>query len=225
MTDLQDRILNAILPHVPFDGWSDAAFSSAASDIGVDMATARSAYPRGVLGVAIAYHKRGDQRMLERIEDENLDSLRIRDRIATAIKFRIEAVENKEVARRSATFFSLPTHGPVGARLIWETSDAIWVAMGDSSDDINWYTKRSILSAVYSSTILYWFGDNSLNHSDTWGFLDRRIENVMQFEKLKAHFNNSPLLSRLMQSSNWMFRYIKAPRGFGSSDLPGRWTD
>ena len=105
MTDLQDKILNAILSHVPFDGWSDTAFGSAVSDIGIDMTSARGAYPRGVLGVAIAFHKRGDQRMLKRIKEEAFDSLRIRDRIATAIKFRIEAIENKEVARRSATFF------------------------------------------------------------------------------------------------------------------------
>ena len=41
--------------------------------------------------------------------------------------------------------------------------------------------------------MLYWLGDDSEGHQATWDFLDRRIEDVMQFEKSKADLKASPL--------------------------------
>jgi ubiquinone biosynthesis protein COQ9 len=52
-------------------------------------------------------------------------------------------------------------HAADGAKAIWGTADRIWTALGDTSDDLNWYTKRATLSAVYGSTVLYWLGDDS----------------------------------------------------------------
>jgi ubiquinone biosynthesis protein COQ9 len=114
-------------------------------------------------------------------------------------------------------------HAADGAKLIWGTADHIWNALGDTSRDYNWYTKRATLSAVYSSTALYWLGDDSPDHMATWAFLDRRIEDVMQIEKLKAKARNSPTISRLMAGPNWLLGKISAPGG-ETGNLPGRWT-
>ena len=57
---------------------------------------------------------------------------------------------------------------------------------GDVSTDFNFYTKRAILMGVYSATLMRWFTDDSADGSATDAFLAARIENVMQFEKLKA---------------------------------------
>ena len=89
---------------------------------------------------------------------------------------------------------------------------------------MNWYTKRATLSGVYSATVLFWLGDSSEGHQDTWAFLDRRIENVMQIEKLKAHVRDSPTLSKVMAGPNWVLSQIKAPIRFPKGDLPGSWT-
>ena len=61
-----------------------------------------------------------------------------------------------------------------------------WRAIGDNSTDFNFYTKRALLSGVYTSTMLYWFSDNSEDFEDTWKFLANRIADVMQIEKVKA---------------------------------------
>ena len=95
--------------------------------------------------------------------------------------------------------------------------------LGDTSEDVNWYTKRATLSAVYSSTVLFWLGDTSEGHAETWAFLDRRIENVMQIEKVKAQVNSSPTLSMLMAGPNWLLSHVKAPSRLNRSDLPGSW--
>jgi len=125
--------------------------------------------------------------------------------------------------RRGTTLFALPQYAPEGAKLVWGTADAIWAALGDTSEDVNWYTKRAMLSAVYSSTVLFWLGDTSEGHAETWAFLDRRIENVMQIEKVKAQVNSSPTLSMLMAGPNWLLSHVKAPSRLNRSDLPGSW--
>lgn len=217
--DIRDQLLDAALIHVAFDGWSEACFQAAVQDAGVEPVLARAVCPRGGVDLALAYHARGDQMMLERLRSADLTTLRFRDRIAAAVRYRLEAVDDKEAVRRGTTLFALPAHAGDGAKAIWGTCDLIWNELGDSSDDVNWYTKRASLSAVYSSTVLFWLGDDSLDHQATWDFLDRRIDNVMQFEKVKAQIRKNPLLKPLLAGPEWLAAQIKAPKS--RDDLPG----
>lgn len=215
-------LLDAALLHVPFDGWTEATFRAACQDTGVNEVLARATFPRGAVDLALAYHARGDALMLQRLKSEDLTGLRFRDKIAAAIRFRLEAVDDKEAVRRGTTLLTLPQYAGDGARAIWGTVDAIWTALGDGSDDINWYTKRASLSAVYTATVLYWLGDDSLEHQASWDFLNRRIDNVMQFEKLKAQVQANPLLKPFLAGPNWLADQIKPPKG--AEDLPGSLT-
>ncbi|KAA0917669.1 COQ9 family protein [Aquicoccus porphyridii] len=221
MSDMIEKLLDAALIHVPFDGWSDETFNAAVAESGVEMALARAMCPRGAVDLAAAYHRRGDQRMVARLNEAELAQMRFRDRIAAAVRFRIEAVEDKELVRRGMTLFALPQHAPEGTRLIWGTCDLIWRSLGDTSDDVNWYTKRMTLSGVYSSTLLYWLGDESEGFEATWAFLDRRIEDVMQFETLKARLRDNPALSRVLKGPLEVLGRIRAPKPRG--DMPGHW--
>jgi ubiquinone biosynthesis protein COQ9 len=133
-------------------------------------------------------------------------------------------VTDKEAVRRGTTLFALPMHAGDGAKAIWGTADKIWNALGDTSDDVNWYTKRATLSGVYSATVLYWLGDDSADNQATWEFLDRRIDDVMQIEKVKAQVRESPTLSKLLAGPNWLLGRIKAPPKMPDIDLPGRWN-
>ena len=223
-TDPKAQLLQAALDHVPFDGWSEKTFQTALREADVDATVGRAICPRGAVDLAVAYHKDGDAQMLARLKSENLADMRYRDRIARAVQLRLELVSDKEVVRRGTSLFALPQYAPDGAKLIWGTVDVIWNALGDTSDDVNWYTKRATLSAVYSSTVLFWLGDTSEDHADTWAFLDRRIDNVMQIEKLKAQVRESPTLSRLMAGPAWLLGKVKAPARFSKDDLPGSWT-
>ena len=224
MTDPKTRLLDAILLHVPFDGWSETSFQAATLESEFDQTVAKAVCPRGAVDLAVAYHQRGDAQMLEKLQDEDLSRFRFRDRIARAVQLRLTSGVDKEAVRRGTTLFALPQYAPDGAKLIWGTCDQIWEALGDSSDDINWYTKRATLSGVYSATVLYWLGDNSEGHEATWSFLDRRIDNVMQIEKIKAQVRKSPTLSALLAGPNWVFGQIKAPARFPKVDLPGSWA-
>lgn len=224
MTETADRILDAALMHVPFDGWSELTFRSAAADAGVPLQEARALFPRGAVDLALAFHHRGDRQLALTLEAEDLGALRFRDRVAQAVRFRLELVEpHKEAVRRGATLFALPVYAADGARALWETADTIWTALGDRSDDLNWYTKRATLSGVYSATLLYWLGDQSPDHAATWAFLDRRIEDVMRFESLKKQVRGNRLLAPLMAGPDWLAKQVRAPSMARPADLPGRW--
>lgn len=217
MTDTADRLLDAALMHVVFDGWSDAALRAAAQDAGVSVDLARVLYPRGGVDMALAYHRRGDEQMRAGLAARDLGALRYRERVALAVRLRLEGAD-REAVRRAAALLSLPHLAPDAARALWATADAIWEALGDTSQDGNWYSKRAILSGVYSATVLYWLGDESDGAQDTWEFLDRRIDGVMRFEQTKAQINASPLLRNTL---GLPFRVLESLRKPQSGGLPG----
>ncbi len=222
--DRRSELLAAMLAHVPFDGWSDVSFRAALEDTGLSEAEARAVAPRGALDLAAEFHRRGDAAMLARMAATDLAAMKVRERVTFAVRARIEAIGDREAVRRGTTLFALPQNAAVGAGLIWGTADAIWTALGDPSDDLNWYTKRAILAGVYSATVLYWLGDDSADHRPTWAFLDRRIADVMSFEKLKARVRENPVLSSLFAGPNRVLSQIRAPSRAARDDLPGRWT-
>lgn len=223
MADPREAILDAALAHVAFDGWSEATLRKAAQDAEMPLAEARALFPRGAVDLALAYHRRGDDRMAAALGRERLDDLRFRERVARALRLRIEAIDDKEAVRRGTTLFSLPQHSAYGARAIWGTADRIWTALGDTSGDVNWYTKRVTLSGVYGATVLYWLGDDSLENQDSWAFIDRRIDDVMRIEKAKAAIGANPVLRTAFAGPAWLLGRIRAPHRGGRNDLPGQW--
>lgn len=218
------RLLDAALPHVAFDGWSEQSFAAAARDIDVPLGEARAACPRGALDLALAYHDRGDALMQARLAEADLSDLKYRDKVAAALVMRLEAIDDKEAVRRAVTLFALPHHAGDGAKAIWRTVDRVWTALGDTSDDHNWYTKRATLAGVWSGTVLYWLGDESPDMANTRAFIDRRIENVMQIEKVKAQVRSAPVLGPLARAAEGALSRIRPPSHSPRSDLPGSWS-
>jgi ubiquinone biosynthesis protein COQ9 len=184
LPDLRPRLIDAMLPHVAFDGWSSAALRAGAADVGIDPDVAALAFD-GPADMVDAYIARADAAMLAACDTDAFRALKIRARVTEAIWTRLEqAAPHREAARRAAAL--LTTHPVVAARTLARTADAIWRAAGDTATDFNWYSKRGLAAAVYASTLLRWLADDSEGFAETRAFLERRIDNVMAIEKLKA---------------------------------------
>jgi ubiquinone biosynthesis protein COQ9 len=212
LAEARDRLLDAALPHVAFDGWTEATLRAAVRETGTERELARLAFPRGGIDMALAFHARADRQLAEALDRADLSTMRIRDRIAFCVRKRIELVaEHREAVRRGASLLALPMNAPEGMRALWGTADLIWNRCGDTATDYNWYTKRMILASVISATKLYWLGDQSTDHASTWAFLDRRIDDVMQVEKTKAAFERNPLARAAMWGPNRVLGLIRAP--------------
>ncbi len=219
-----DKLLDAALPHVPFEGWSPKTFQAAIADSGMSEAEANALAPRGAVDLAVAFHRRGDRAMVARLKTADLGEMRFRDKVAAALRFRVEAMEDREAVRRASAMFALPHHAGDGLKLVWETADYVWNALGDTSQDVNWYTKRATLSGVWASVVLFWLGDDSVGFSDTHAFIDRRIDDVMTIEKIKVRLRENPLTKPLMSLQASLFGKVRAPDRSRLNDLPGRWS-
>jgi ubiquinone biosynthesis protein COQ9 len=222
-TDVKTRLLEAAKPHVPFDGWSETTLRLAAAEAGIDRAMVDAVCPRGAVDLALAFHEAGDAAMVDALQAADLGEMRFRDRVAFAVRTRLDLVEDRELVRRGMTLFALPQHAADGTGALWRTADRIWTALGDTSRDINWYTKRATLSGVYGATVLYWLGDQSEGQARTWEFLDRRIDDVMQIEKVKAKARENRLVSGLMAGPLGFLGRVKAPGDRQQAGMPGRW--
>mgnify|MGYP003626894550 CR=1 FL=1 len=221
--DPKSLLLDAILPHVVFEGWSEPAFRAAIADSGVSPQAARAACPRGAIDLAVAYHRRGDAQMLAAWQAKPPTGLRYSEKVAHLVWSRLAGAD-KDIVRRGSALFALPHMAPRGAALIWGTADAIWNALGDTSDDLNWYSKRAILSGVYGSVVLFWLGDASVDGAATRDFIDRRIADVMRVEKVKAQVAASPLFRPFAGAATRFAAAFKPPRRAMPPDLPGHWT-
>jgi ubiquinone biosynthesis protein COQ9 len=176
-------ILKAALGHAAFDGWA-GALNRAVSDCGYDRTMAARAFPGGTAELIEFYMADSDRAMLAALEELDLDELRMRERIARAVRTRLEAVAGqREAIRRAIAFQTLPGQNARALRGLYRTVDAIWRACGDTATDFNFYTKRGLLAGVYASTLLFWLNDKSEDFADSWDFLDRRIDQVMTIQK------------------------------------------
>ena len=166
-------LLDAALRHVPFDGWTWTAIDAGARAMSLAPGEAHRLFPGGPQELIRAFSAAGDRRMLETLEGLDLGAMRIREKVAAAVRARLEAVAaHREAVRSGVAFFALPQNAAVGLTCLYRTVD--------KATDYNFYTKRALLAGVYSSTLLYWLNDSSDGFAATWAFLDRRIEEVLK---------------------------------------------
>ena len=215
------KLMLAALPNVAFDGWSNSTFEAACRETDISERKARLFCPRGALDLAVAFHKWGDDQFEISFKKKRISKLKVREKIKKAVELRIKLASDKEAVRRGVALFALPIYAFEGSRLIWDTADLIWELIGDNSEDYNWYSKRTILSAVYAATVLYWLGDNSEENKETWHFLDRRIEDVMKFENAKVQLKTNKFTKEFNDLAGKFLQKIKRPKRNIDPNLPG----
>lgn len=189
-------LLAAMLPHVPFDGWSAKSLNLAAADCDYDAGIAMRAFPGGAAEVLDFWVTETDAAMLRALESRDLAAMKVRERVKLAVLTRLELVApHREAVRRALTLEALPQHAPRALKQLYRTVDAIWYAAGDTATDFNFYTKRMLLAGVYATTLMHWLDDKSEGFAGTAAFLDRRLVDVMHIQQAKGRL--SKLADRL----------------------------
>ncbi|MBU6507009.1 MAG: COQ9 family protein [Alphaproteobacteria bacterium] len=184
---LRDKVVLAMLPDVPFEGWSRRALRHAAKRVDLTEAELSSLFPRGVRDVVAAFSDWADRATEAALAKQHPARLKLRERIALGVRTRLAVLEpHREAVRRMLAYLALPANLPLGPRLLYRTVDMLWHAAGDRATDFSFYTKRGLLAGIYATTTLYWLDDKSPNHQATAEFLDRRIAEVMQIPKLRG---------------------------------------
>jgi ubiquinone biosynthesis protein COQ9 len=211
LEQLRRRLALAVGENAVFDGWTQKAVDSAAEQLGIDPVQARLAMPKSAVGLIDTYIEEVDRGLEAYFTPERLARLKIRDKIRALVWRRLEIMAPaREAVRRALAILAMPPNIPLALRISWRTADLMWRIAGDTSTDFNHYTKRMTLGAVYASTLLVWLDDESEGYAETAAFLDRRIENVMSIEKLKADWRGSS--DRRLSLSRFVGRLRYPPR-------------
>jgi ubiquinone biosynthesis protein COQ9 len=180
-------IIAAALPLIPFDGWNQQTLAKAAQDAGYKRTDVIRIFSGGAIEAVDTFLRNADAQMAEDLKSYYLEKMKIRERIATAVRIRISLHnQHREALRRTIAMQALPLYSMHALKNLYATVDAIWYAIGDTSTDFNFYTKRLTLAGVYMSTLLFWLDDKTPGFEASWEFLDRRIGDVMQIEKAKS---------------------------------------
>ncbi len=192
LEQLRRRLALAVGENAVFDGWTHKAVDSAAGQLGVDPVQARLAFPKSQADMIDCYIQEVDRALEAWFTPKRLETMKIREKIRSLIWHRLEIMgPAREAVRRALAILAMPQNVPRGLRIGWRTADLMWRIAGDTSTDFNHYTKRMTLGALYASTLLVWLDDQSDGWQETGAFLDRRIDDVMKFEKLKAEWRGS----------------------------------
>lgn len=192
----RDRLIEAILPDVPFDGWTRAALRAGAARCGIAEAEAEALFPRGAADLVAGFSRWADRRMLDRIDGAVLDELGTTGRIRLALETRFDLLGPwREAVRRALAELALPQNAALGCRLLYETVDGIWYAAGDAATDFSFYTKRATLAALLAAATVYWLDDRSQDATDTAAFIDRRLGDLRRVGAVRARLDD--FLARL----------------------------
>jgi ubiquinone biosynthesis protein COQ9 len=211
LEQLRRRLALAVGENAAFDGWGRAAVDSAAGQLGIDPVQARLAMPKTQAGMIDLYIQEVDRALEAWFTPKRLAGMKIREKIRALVWRRLEIMEPaREAVRRGLAVLAMPQNLPLAVRVSWRTADLMWRVAGDTSSDFNHYTKRISLGAVYGSTLLVWLDDQSEGFGETAAFLDRRIDDVMKFEKLKAEWRGSS--DRRLSPSRFLGRLRYPPR-------------
>jgi ubiquinone biosynthesis protein COQ9 len=192
LEQLRRQLALAVGENAVFDGWTRQAVDSAAAQLGLDRVKARLAMPKTQAAMIDLYIQEIDRVLRAYFTPARLKSMKIREKIRALIWHRLEIMgPAREAIRRALAILAMPQNLPRALRISWRSADLMWRIAGDTSTDFNHYTKRMTLAAVYGSTLLVWLDDQSADWADIAAFLDRRIDDVMRFEKFKAEWRGS----------------------------------
>ena len=187
-TDITPELfVEAMLRHVPFDGWSEAAMQTTAEEMGLSATDVARLFPKGLVSVVTLGSDDVDAKMVAEFMSrfaDRLDEMPVHIKIRELLLIRFEILQpHKEAVRKMITFLAKPAQAELGSRLLYKTLDRVWRAAGDRSTDYNFYTKRATLAAVYGSSLLAFLDDDKPDMQKTRAFLDRRLQDVAKIPK------------------------------------------
>lgn len=190
LNDPQHRLLAAMLPHVPFDGWSARSLDMARQDTGMTPLDVDRAFPEGAPDVLEYFMSHLDSAMQAALQRLPLADMKLHEKVEAAIMLRLKAAEPyREAVRKALAYYAVPFHADKGMKRLYTTTDCVWRSIGDHPTDFSFYTKRLSLALIYSSTLLFWLDDYSDNHDETRAFLKRRLQDLFTFHRFKQQVN------------------------------------
>jgi len=185
--DLKRKILTEALNLVPIYGWSEELLKNAE-----DAAAAQNVFVS--IKDLVEYHlEQNDELLQKKLDKLDPKKLKVRERIKQALLFRFE-LHDKEIIKETIKFLMHPKNADLAFASLASTCDKIWIWAGDESTDFNYYTKRTLLGAVYSTSLAYYLKKDEkdeITKEKLETFIDKRISEVLRLGDMKATVKRS----------------------------------
>lgn len=189
--DIADMLIHYSCRHILFDGWKKEALSKAAEELSLSSADAHIMISEGSQEMIARYSYLADRTMQYAFEKSDTDNLGTTAKIKLLVMIRLhQQAYFRDAIRQAIAILAMPQNILLSKKLLYDTCHMIWSCAGDISTDSNHYSKRLLLAAVYSSTVLAWLNDDSDDLLHTSSFLDNRLRDVHQLPK-KLNINNA----------------------------------
>jgi ubiquinone biosynthesis protein COQ9 len=195
------KILKQALVDINTYGFNKNMLIKATENCNLSEGTVGRLFPEGIYELKEYFFNETDIEMLKKINRIKSKIIRIRDKIYNGVIIRLEIFQkNKDAIKQ--IFVSESSNPIKSIKNLWNAADLIWKSAGDTSTDYNHYTKRLLLSWVYLSTLICWFNDTKKDIKETKLFLNRRIDEVLQFgqksSSIKSKISNFNIFNKLI---------------------------
>ncbi|KAG0365629.1 COQ9-domain-containing protein [Gamsiella multidivaricata] len=172
-----EAILKKALTLVPEHGWTTASIAKAAESMGYP-AIIHGMFPKGGADL-IDYFLQDCLNRLPLELEGRMEGLGTKEKIKLGTLTRLGMIAPYiDQWPEALAIMGQPSNVPMSLNHLARIVDEIWHLAGDKSADMNWYTKRASLAAVYTTTELYMTTDKTPNYEATQRFLDRRFEDA-----------------------------------------------
>lgn len=175
---LRARWLDALLPAIPFDGWTEAAAKTAAHVAGITQGEQALAAPRGLPDLVDAFFDTVENEANQALLTSDLSNMGVREQVAHGVKLWLAALTpNKEAARRAAMRGFLPWVLGDTMQRTYSVADMIWTGIGDTSIDYNKYSKRGLLASTLPLIFMRWLDEE--DDAQLEAYIMRRLTGAM----------------------------------------------
>ncbi|XP_065827436.1 ubiquinone biosynthesis protein COQ9, mitochondrial-like [Oscarella lobularis] len=183
--DTKGKLLDLALEFVPEYGWSKQALSRAAKSLGFP-SVAHGLVSRGAIDIIFYFERKSNNQIVEEFYPKSPRTKTDEEKpnvtafLYDIIKARLALIEPYiEKWPQALALQSQPQYTVEAFTNLGHLMDDIWYLAGDNSTDMNWYTKRISLGAIYGSAELYMLQDRSPGYENTWTFVENRLDDFV----------------------------------------------
>ncbi|GBM09813.1 Ubiquinone biosynthesis protein COQ9, mitochondrial [Araneus ventricosus] len=194
LTDFRLQILKAGLDFVPQHGWSKQSIALGAQSLGLS-SSSHTLIEDGSADLVHYFNFLCNEKLEDYLKEKyssNKEKVNIQHYIEDALTHRLNMIIPYVSKWPEAMALMVsPLQFPTDSKNLLDLVDRVWYLSGDRSLDLTWYSKRVSLALAYRMCELSLLQDKSPEYSDTFEFLQRRVENIVNASEFIDNVANS----------------------------------
>jgi len=184
MSDLEQErkeFINSLVPFVCEGGWKESSLQDASKKVFKEELYYKTLFDS--VGDVLSYFENlEDEKMVKKFGTRKKEES-IRQFIGKLVLSRIREIPGGiNMHKALKDYYISFTHIGEVPKSLWRSADRIWIAAGDKSVDMNYYSKRFLLASIYAMSVNRYIKDPESIDSYVPNALDKLVKRM---QKLK----------------------------------------